>query len=90
MGALIHDSTDKESLGNTLAYIGIGYAAISFIILTVALYKKANPHIGALFHEREKSKAYEDILKWKKLLDENIITQEEYEAKTRELKGKIL
>lgn len=34
-GALIHDFTDMNALGDTLAYTGIGYAALSATFLVI-------------------------------------------------------
>ena len=40
--------------------------------------------------EREKNKAQDDLLKYKKLLYEGILSQEEFAMKSEELKKKIL
>lgn len=90
IGAFIHDVMNLDGLGNTFAAVGIGYGVISLCMLVVPFYKKIAPKINTAIHEKAKLKAYDDILKFKKLLDEKIITQDEFDVKARELKTKIL
>ena len=90
VGALIHDFGDMKGLGDTLAFTGIGYAAVSLSLLVIPLYKSIRPQVHALLLQRAKSTAYDDLLRYKNLLDQKIISQEEFEAKSRELKAKLL
>ncbi|OGB03462.1 MAG: hypothetical protein A3E79_14780 [Burkholderiales bacterium RIFCSPHIGHO2_12_FULL_61_11] len=91
VGASIHDFLGIRELGNVLAYGGIWYGALSLAIFAaLPLYKKLRPRIDDAFDERSSSRAYEDLLRWKKLLDENIISQDEFDVKSRELKAKLL
>lgn len=90
VGALIHDFTNMNGLGDALAYTGIGYAALSGSLFAIPFYKRIRPQIQEVLQNRAKSRAYEDLLRYKNLLDQKIISQEEFEAKSRELKAKIL
>ena len=90
IGALIHDFTDMNSLGDTLAFLGIGYAALSASLLVIPFYKWIRPQMSTVLRDRAQPRAYEDLLRLKNLLDQKIITSEEFETKSRELKAKIL
>ena len=90
VGALIHDLTDMNSLGDILAYGGIAYAALSASLLVIPFYKWIRPQMSTVLRDRERSRAYEELLRLKNLLDQKVITSEEFEAKSRELKAKIL
>lgn len=72
-----------------LWYVGIAMA-IGMVSMTLRLYKKSKPYVEDALTERDKTKAYEELLRLKKLLDENIISKEEFELKARALKLKML
>jgi len=90
VGALIHDFTDMNSLGDTLAFAGIGYAGLSASLIVIPFYKWIRPQMTTTLNDRAQSRAYDDLLRLKNLLDQKIITSEEFEAKSRELKARIL
>ena len=90
IGALLHDFARMSDLGTTLAVAGLGYAAISLSMLVVPLYKKIRPQIETAIDEKSRSRAYEELLRLKKLLDEKIISQEEFDTRSRLLKAKVL
>ena len=87
-GAVLHYFTKMRDLGNVLAYTGIGYAVISVII--ILLKGKLLSFMKKTIKEREKNKAQDELLKYKKLLDEGILSQDEFAKKLEELKKKIL
>ncbi len=70
-------------------YAGIS-VAIGICIGLFHVYKKSTPYVAQALIEREKAKAYDELLRLKKLCDEEIITQEEFSAKARDLKTKML
>ncbi len=87
-GAVLHDLAEIIALGNFIAYSGISYAVLSAGII---LFKgKPMEFIEKSAKEREKNKAQDDLLKYKKLLNEGIISQEEFAIKLEELKKQIL
>mgnify|MGYP001810761819 CR=1 FL=1 len=90
VGALLHDLTSWNELGDFLAIGGIWYAAISLSMFVIPLYKKIKPQIDAAANERSRTRAYDDLIRLKKLLDEEIISQQEYDEKANELKVKFL
>lgn len=47
----------------------------------------AMPHVVATIEQKETPSSADELLKWKKLLDEGAITQEEYDAKKKQLLG---
>ncbi len=88
LGAVLHDFAEMRDLGNFIAYAGIGYAVLSAVVI---LFKgKPLAFLEKTVEEREKNKAQDDLLKYKKLLDEGILSQEEFAVKLEELKKKIL
>lgn len=87
-GAVLHDYLGIRGLGNIIAYAGISYAVISIII--ILLKWKPLVFLERAVEEREKNKAVDDLLKYKKLLYEGILSQEEFAMKSDELKKKIL
>ena len=69
----------------------LGYAAISFFVLFVLpLYQRIRLTFDSAVEENARSRAYAELLRLKILLEEKIISQEEFDIKTRELKAKIL
>jgi hypothetical protein len=95
IGMLCANGSDAMfELGYFLSYGGLWYAGISAVIGVCVffggVYKKSKPHVEAAVAERTKNRAYDEILRLKNLLDAKIISQEEFDVKTRELKGKML
>jgi len=89
-GVLLVNFTGMHDLGGVLANTGLGYAVLSISFFVVPLYKFAAPRVQEALLDRAKSKAYKDLLRYKALLDQNIISKQEFEAKSRELKAKLL
>jgi len=93
-GALIHDVGKMKDLGNFLAYGGMMYAALSFTLILFGVnlpspFDKSN-FIKKFIEDRKKKKVRDELLEYKKLFDEGVLTQEEYDSKTNELKKLIL
>tara|TARA_R110000796_G_scaffold86739_3_gene187579 strand:- start:5657 stop:5971 length:315 start_codon:yes stop_codon:yes gene_type:complete len=88
IGALLHDFANMRDIGSFLAYLGIGYAVVSFIY--IAIKDRPFTFIGTAVEKIEKNKAHDELLKYKKLFDEGILTKEEFMIKAEELKKKIL
>lgn len=93
-GFNMSSSYSSQDSFELLMYAGIWYVgitvAIAMAVITLRLYKKSKPYVEDALTERDKTKAYEELLRLKKLLDENIISKEEFELKARELKLKML
>ena len=70
-------------------YAGISIA-IGVGIGIFRAFKATTPFVEQALTERDKDKAYSELLRLKKLCDQNIITQEEFDAKGHDLKGKLL
>ena len=83
--------TDVHGLADPVMTLGIVYVSATLSIFVARLFsRKIKPHIEAAVHEKSKSKAYEDLLKLKVLLDNGIISEGEFDTKVRNLKGQIL
>ena len=89
-GGLLHDLSRMHDLGNAVGFAGLVYAAISLSLLVVPLFKKIRTQLDSAADEKSRSKSYEELLRLKKLLDEDIISQEEFNARSRVLKAKVL
>ncbi len=89
LGALYHDFIDSDT-GAFLTGVGIVYAGIHLLRLVVPLYNRIKPKLDSAADDKARSKAYEELVRLKNLLDEKIITQAEFDTRSRELKSKIL
>jgi hypothetical protein len=87
-GSVLHDGAGMRALGNIIVILGGAYAVISIIIILF----KGDPLslVSKTISEREKNKAQDELFKYKKLLDEGIITKNEYDQTVDKLKKKIL
>lgn len=70
-------------------YAGIS-AAIGICVGLFHIYKKSTPHVTQVLNDRDKAKAHDELLRLKNLLDQDIITKEEFDAKAHDLKVRIL
>ncbi len=87
VGAILHDLARVRGVGDFIAISGIAYGTLSVGFI---LFKQGIPLFEKIAGERENTKAQGDLLKYKKLLDEGILTQDEFNKKSQELKSKIL
>lgn len=82
------------TLGLLLWWGGIGYAVTTISIILYPSVKKAvderKTNRGRAVEKREIHQAQDDLLRYKKLLDEGILSQEEFTKKSEELKKIIL
>lgn len=83
------ENYDNQRLEAIIAFGFIIILFIIFIIIVLNYYKKLKPKIESTINERQTSKAYDELLKYKKLFDENLISKEEFENRSREIKSKI-
>ena len=97
IGACLHDFADIKELGNFLAYGGMVYGGATTILILLGVNlpspvgAQSGPSvINRISSDRANKKAREDLLDYKRLLDEGIITQDEFDSKATELKKKIL
>ena len=97
VGASLHDFANIRGPGSFLAYGGMVYAGATtlLILLGVNLPSPFGSQSGSSFinrfnKDRANKKAREELLEYKKLLDEGILTQDEFNSKANELKKKIL
>ena len=73
-----------KGLGAIIAFGGgLGYPIIATVVALKPLAEK-------VVRQRDQNRAQEELLKYKKLLDEGILTQDEYARKAEELKKQIL
>ena len=90
----IHDGLKLRSLGMVLLMLAMGYTGIT-IVLTLAgvklpSYLNMPAFLSLTSSDRRKKEARNELLEYKKLLDENILTKEEFDSKADELKKLIL
>jgi len=93
LAAVLIEITGNEPIELKKALIvgAIGYAAVSFFMLFVfPLYQRIRLTFDSAVDDKARSRAYEELLKLKRLLEEKIISQEEFDSRIRELKSKIL
>jgi len=91
LGVVFHDFLRIRDIGQFIAGAGFIYGISS---IGYVLYKQGLPHANKIIkktiNEREITKAHDDLLRYKKLLNEGILTEEEFTKKSQELKSKIL
>jgi hypothetical protein len=63
---------------------GLGVAG-----LLILLARDLVAHIGSRLEVRAKAEAHDELLKWKRLLDDKIVSVAEFEAKAAELKARL-
>ena len=97
IGACLHDFADIRELGNFLAYGGMIYGGATTILILFGINlpspvgaQSGSSVINRIIRDRANKKARKDLLDYKRLLDEGIITQDEFDSKASELKKKIL
>lgn len=84
LGACLHDFAKMRDLGNLLAYGGATYSGILAILI---LFNVRLPSpFSELLNNRKKAQAQKDLLLYKQLLDEEVITQSEFDSKATKLK----
>ena len=86
VGGSLHDFAKKRELGNFLAYSGMIYSFIAVILIFVFRL----PFVKNIINERKRNTVLKQKLTLKKLLKEELISQEEFDEKLDELKKKIL
>ena len=79
VGAIVHDFLRMSDLGDSLVVAGLGYAGVSLCVLAIPVYKRVS-----------NAYAHKDLFRLKEMLDKNIISQQEFDSKSRELKAKVL
>jgi hypothetical protein len=91
-GAAVQTNVNRH-LGDFIMPAGFSYAVLNAVVILFKgkpVVKKPLAFVEKAVEEREKNKALDDFLKYKKLLDEGILSQEEFAVKSEELKKKIL
>ncbi|MDC9498033.1 MULTISPECIES: SHOCT domain-containing protein [unclassified Pseudoalteromonas] len=77
--------------GDLLQFIGLLYAMLSGIAVTIILAIKFTPYLYKTIKLKlERNSAHKSLLKYKNLHNQGILTQEEYDRKATALKNKIL
>lgn len=88
LGACLHDFSSLKAAGDTIAFTGLAYAGIAAILI---IFNVRTPgFISSLINNRKRLQAHKELLIFKKLFDENIITQDEFDLQTDKLKKIIL
>ena len=97
IGVYLHDYARIFGPGDFLAYGGMVYAGITTLLLLLGVNLSAligGQPGSSLFRKignnYSQKKAREELLEYKKLFDEGVLTQEEFDTKANELKKKIL
>ncbi|MDO8863674.1 hypothetical protein Q6D67_18430 [Haliea sp. E1-2-M8] len=97
VGAGLHDFADIRGLGNFLAYGGMVYAGVTTLLILLGVNlppqignRSGSSFIGKVGKDFSQRKAREELLEYKNLLDEGVLTQDEFNTKAAELKKKIL
>jgi len=95
LGWTFSSAPDWDKPGWEILIIGSAwYAGISIAIgVCIGIFrafKKITPYVEQALSERDKGRAYTEIMRLKRLRDEDIITQAEFDAKARDLKAKLL
>ncbi|QUM74778.1 SHOCT domain-containing protein [Moritella sp. 24] len=87
VGSLIYNLVGIRQLGEFVIWAGIFYGILSVGIISL---KQCIPFFNKIILDRESAKAQDELLKYKKLLDEGILTQDEFDEKANNLKKKLL
>lgn len=83
-----HSLTSADA--DTIAAVVVGVGGMSAAAwLSMLIYERAAPYVSERFHAQSKVQAYEELLRLKKLLDERVISQSEFDAKAAELKARL-
>tara|TARA_R110001592_G_C12949364_1_gene731211 strand:+ start:476 stop:820 length:345 start_codon:yes stop_codon:yes gene_type:complete len=97
IGASLHDFADIRGPGSFLAYGGMVYAGLTTLLILIGVNlpspigDSSRPsYFVKVSKNFSQKKAREELLEYKKLLDEGVLTQAEFDAKAVELKKKIL
>lgn len=97
VGASLHDFAGIIGPGSFLAYGGMVYAGVTTLLILVGVnlpspigIHSGPSFLGKVTKDISQKRAREELLEYKKLLDEGVLTQEEFDAKAAELKKKIL
>lgn len=67
---------------------GIGFLSIGLLALTYA-YGKLAPVVQGQLGARTRAQAHDELLRLKKLLDEKLISQHEFDAKAAPIKARL-
>lgn len=88
---VIYELTRSDEFAVIFAIAGGLWAGVGVIKAIAHLFKsEIKPHIASAVQEKAKVRAYDDLIRYKKLFDEKLITEEEFQEKSRELKAKLL
>ena len=77
-----------HDIAEFIILVGIAWALVN--ILIVLYKKKVSPSVNKALNDKAANQAQDELLKLKKLLDEGIITQSEYNQKSDKLKALAL
>jgi len=83
-------SRAMEVSGMLVAHAGLAYGVIAALVVMWPLLDMAAKKVAKANASRERSRAQDELLKYKLLLDQGILSQEEYSKKSEELKRQIL
>ena len=97
IGVYLHDHARIRGPGNFLAYGGMVYAGVTTLLLLLGVnlstlkdFQTGSSLFNKIGNDYSQKKAREELLEYKKLFDEGVLTQEEFDTKANELKKKIL
>lgn len=89
-GSLSRHSGEMEVSGMLVGHAGLAYGVIAALMAMWPLLDVAAKKVAEANASRERSRAQDELLKYKLLLDQGILSQEEYSKKSEELKRQIL
>lgn len=97
IGGGLHDFAKIRGPGEFLAYGGMVYAGVTTLLILLGVNlpspignQSGSSFLGKVSKDFSQKRAREQLLEYKKLLDEGVLTQEEFDTKANELKKKIL
>lgn len=97
IGASLHDFAKIRAPGNFLAYGGMVYAGVTALLILLGVNlpspigNQSSPSfIRKISDDLAKNKARKELLEFKKLFDEGVLTKNEFDEKANELKKTIL
>ena len=86
IGVVLQELRISDFVGTSLFWVGMLYTPVGLFFLIKGLI----PSTEKVISTSNKNKAYDELIKLKTLLNEGIISQEEFDNRAQELKQSIL
>lgn len=94
-GAILHDLMGLAEVGFIIIIVSLIYASVTTVLILFGVnlppsFSSQSSFLEKLNGERESKKSREELREYKKLFDEGLLTQEEFNVITSKLKKKML